>query len=56
MEYYQSYVIKSKKSKVYAINKHALRVLGSHSEGYFFTLFIHCETNEIQGERKYMHT
>lgn len=51
MEYHQSYVIKTKKSKVYAINKHALRPLDSHSEGYFFTSFIQCETNEIQGER-----
>jgi len=51
MEYYQSYVTKTKKSKVYAINKHALRALGSHSVGYFFTSFIHCGTNEIQGER-----
>ena len=50
MEHQQSYVIKSKKSKVYAINKHALKPLGSHSEEYFFTSFIHCETNEIQWE------
>lgn len=48
MEPHQTYVVKTKESKVHAIDKHALRFLGSHLERHLLKSFIDCKTKKIQ--------